>query len=59
MMINKLEIIHRDDLEKDKDDRMIVGGTGDWEQYNIRDGMQFRPTLIINGEKVYFFSYYI
>ncbi len=36
----------------DKDDRMIVGGTGDWEQYNIRDGMQFRPTLILNGEKV-------
>lgn len=36
----------------DNDDRLIVGGTGDWEQYNIRDGMQFRPTLILDGEKV-------
>ncbi|MBR0535783.1 MAG: phosphodiester glycosidase family protein [Clostridia bacterium] len=36
----------------DEDNRLIVGGTDDWEQYNIRDGMQFRPTLIINGEKV-------
>lgn len=36
----------------DNNDRMIIGGTGDWEQYNIRDGMQFRPTLILDGEKV-------
>ncbi len=36
----------------DENDRMIVGGTDDWETYNIRDGMQFRPTLILNGEKV-------
>ncbi len=36
----------------DNEDRLIVGGTDDWEQYNIRDGMQFRPTLILNGEKV-------
>jgi exopolysaccharide biosynthesis protein len=36
----------------DENNSLIVGGTDDWEQYNIRDGMQFRPTLIINGEKV-------
>lgn len=36
----------------DNEDRLIVGGTDNWEQYNIRDGMQFRPTLILNGEKV-------
>lgn len=36
----------------DTDDRLVVGGTEDWEQYNIRDGIQFRPTLIVNGEKV-------
>ncbi len=36
----------------DTQDRLIVGGTDNWEQYNIRDGMQFRPTLILNGVKV-------
>ncbi len=36
----------------DDNNRMIVGGTSDWESYNIRDGMQFRPTLILNGEKI-------
>jgi exopolysaccharide biosynthesis protein len=36
----------------DNENRLIVGGTDNWEQYNIRDGMQFRPTLILNGEKV-------
>lgn len=36
----------------DTNDRMIVGGTDNWEQYNIRDGMQYRPSLILNGEKV-------
>ena len=36
----------------DTNNRMIVGGTDDWEQYNIRDGMQYRPSLILNGEKV-------
>lgn len=36
----------------DTDDRMVVGGTDDWEEYNIRDGMQYRPSLILNGEKV-------
>lgn len=36
----------------DTNDRLVVGGTEDWEQYNIRDGIQFRPTLIVNGEKV-------
>ncbi len=36
----------------DTDDRLVVGGTDNWEQYNIRDGMQYRPTLILNGKKV-------
>ena len=36
----------------DTDDRMVVGGTDNWEEYNIRDGMQYRPSLILNGEKV-------
>ena len=36
----------------DNQNRMVVGGTDNWEQYNIRDGMQFRPTLILNGVKV-------
>ena len=36
----------------DEKDRLVVGGIADWEEYNIRDGFQYRPTLIINGEKV-------
>ncbi len=36
----------------DENDRMVVGGIPDWSEYNIRDGVQFRPTLILNGEKV-------
>ncbi len=36
----------------DDNDRLVIGGTDDWESYNIRDGMQYRPTLILNGEKV-------
>lgn len=36
----------------DTSDRMVVGGTDNWEEYNIRDGMQYRPSLILNGEKV-------
>lgn len=36
----------------DTNDRMVVGGTEEWEAYDIRDGMQYRPSLILNGEKV-------
>ena len=36
----------------DKKDRLVVGGIEDWEEYNIRDGFQYKPTLILNGEKV-------
>lgn len=36
----------------DKDDRLIVGGIKDWDAYNIRDGAQFSPALIKNGEKI-------
>ncbi len=36
----------------DDKDRLVVGGIADWSTYNIRDGMQFRPTLILNGKKV-------
>ncbi len=36
----------------DNNDRLVVGGIENWEEYNIRDGFQYRPSLIINGEKV-------
>ena len=36
----------------DRKNRLVVGGTDNWESYDIRDGIQFRPTLIVNGEKV-------
>ncbi len=36
----------------DENDRLVVGGIDNWEEYNIRDGFQYRPTLILNGEKV-------
>lgn len=36
----------------DADNRLVVGGIDNWEEYNIRDGFQYRPTLILNGEKV-------
>ncbi len=36
----------------DTDNRLVVGGMENWEDYNIRDGIQFRPTLILNGQKV-------
>ncbi len=35
----------------DEEDRLVVGGISNWKDYNIRDGMQYRPTLIIDGEK--------
>ena len=36
----------------DENNRLVVGGIDNWEEYNIRDGFQYRPTLILNGEKV-------
>lgn len=36
----------------DENDRLVVGGIEDWEEYKIRDGMQYRPTLILEGKKV-------
>ncbi len=36
----------------DKKDRLVVGGIEDWEEYNIRDGFQYKPTLILDGKKV-------
>ncbi len=36
----------------DDRNRLIVGGIENWQDYNIRDGIQYRPTLILNGEKV-------
>ena len=36
----------------DEKDRLVVGGMDNWEDYNIRDGIQFHPTLIVDGEKV-------
>ena len=31
-------------------DRLVVGDIRDWSQYSIRDGMQFGPVLIADGE---------
>ena len=36
----------------DKKDRLVVGGIADWKEYNIRDGFQYKPTLILDGKKV-------
>ena len=36
----------------DKKDRLVVGGIADWKEYNIRDGFQYKPTLILDGIKV-------
>ncbi len=36
----------------DNENRLVVGGIENWSDYNIRDGIQFRPTLILNGMKV-------
>lgn len=36
----------------DNDNRLVVGGISDWEEYDIRDGFQYRPALIIDGKKV-------
>ena len=36
----------------DNNNRLVVGGIEDWEEYNIRDGFQYKPTLILDGKKV-------
>lgn len=36
----------------DDNNRLVVGGIDNWEDYNIRDGFQYRPALIIDGKKV-------
>ena len=36
----------------DKKDRLVVGGIEDWKEYNIRDGFQYKPTLILDGKMV-------
>ncbi len=33
-----------------EDDKLVVGVFNDWESYGIRDGMQFGPVLVANGE---------
>lgn len=35
----------------DTSDRLLIGQFGYWRKYNIRDGMQFNPALILNGQK--------
>lgn len=32
------------------DNKLVVGNISDWEKYNIRDGIQFGPALIADGE---------
>ena len=32
------------------EDRLVVGNIAAWKNYNIRDGIQFGPVLIANGE---------
>ena len=36
----------------DDKNRLVVGGIENWEDYNIRDGFQYKPTLILEGKKV-------
>lgn len=36
----------------DDQNRLVVGGIENWEEYNIRDGFQYRPSLILDGKKV-------
>ncbi len=35
-----------------ENDRLLVGMIPDWEEYRIRDGAQFKPALIMDGEIV-------
>lgn len=34
----------------DNENRLVVGKINDHKEYNIRDGAQFKPALILNGE---------
>ncbi len=34
------------------ENRLLVGHIPDWDQYHIRDGAQFKPALLIDGEVV-------
>lgn len=36
----------------DENDRLIVGKIDDWEAYHVRDGVQFGPVLICDGEQL-------
>ena len=36
----------------DEENRLLVGNIEDWNSYNIRDGAQFKPALIIDGQDV-------
>ncbi|MBQ7673253.1 MAG: phosphodiester glycosidase family protein [Alphaproteobacteria bacterium] len=46
---------YRDDYNTiafNDNDELLVGQFGYWKEHNVRDGMQFNPALIINGEKL-------
>lgn len=36
----------------DTEDRFLVGYFSNWEDYQIRDGAQFKPALIVDGEQL-------
>lgn len=36
----------------DENNRLVVGGIDNWKEYKIRDGFQYKPTLILDGKKV-------
>ncbi|MCX7884010.1 MAG: phosphodiester glycosidase family protein [Caloramator sp.] len=36
----------------DRNNRLVVGGIRNWDKYDIRDGAQFSPSLIVNGRKI-------
>lgn len=36
----------------DENDRLVVGEFSDWDDYKLRDAIQYHPALIVNGEKV-------
>lgn len=44
------DILEYTTLGFDKNDRLVVGRIDDFEEYEIRDGAQFKPALIIDGE---------
>ena len=36
----------------DENDHLVVGEFSDWDDYKLRDAIQYHPALIVNGEKV-------